>query len=172
MIIVLNTGAVMDTSWIRADEKIDGALLMWQGGMEGGTAAARILFGEENPSGKLPDTFAAALEDYPSTSSFHESHWFVEYSEDIYVGYRYFETIPGAAAKVVYPFGYGLSYTTFDQKVTGVSESPEAISFTVEVTNSGQTSQGTRRICKDKTALCRGTGNTHTHDRKKTDGGL
>ena len=137
VIIVLNTGAVMDTSWIRADEKIDGALLMWQGGMEGGTAAARILFGEENPSGKLPDTFAAALEDYPSTSSFHESHWFVEYSEDIYVGYRYFETIPGAAAKVVYPFGYGLSYTTFDQKVTGVSESPEAISFTVEVTNSG-----------------------------------
>ena len=138
VIVVLNTGGVVDTSWIRADEKIDGALLMWQGGMEGGTAAARILFGEENPSGKLPDTFAASLEDYPSTANFHESHWFVEYSEDIYVGYRYFETIPGAAAAVVYPFGYGLSYTTFDQKVTKISESPEAVSFTVEVTNSGQ----------------------------------
>ncbi|MFZ2228787.1 MAG: glycoside hydrolase family 3 N-terminal domain-containing protein, partial [Agathobacter rectalis] len=85
-----------------------------QGGMEGGLAAAELLVGDGNPSGKTVDTFAKSLDDYPSTYNFHESRDYVDYTDDIYVGYRYFETIPGAAEKVVYPFGYGLSYTTFD----------------------------------------------------------
>ena len=135
--VVLNTGGVMDTSWIRDDAKIGAALLMWQGGMDGGSAAARILYGEETPSGKLPDTFTASLEDYPSTARFHDSPWYVDYTEDIYVGYRYFETIPGAAQKVVYPFGYGLSYTTFSQKLTKMCEEDERLVFHVEVTNTG-----------------------------------
>ncbi len=75
-----------------------------------------------SPSGKLPDTFAARLEDYPSSYNFHESDFYVDYTDDIYVGYRYFETIPGALAKVNYPFGFGLSYTQFDWQVVSVSE--------------------------------------------------
>ena len=78
------------------------------------SAAAELLVGDGNPSGKTVDTFAKSLDDYPSTYNFHESRDYVDYTDDIYVGYRYFETIPGAAEKVVYPFGYGLSYTTFD----------------------------------------------------------
>ena len=136
-IVVLNTGGVMETAWIRDDSDIDAALLMWQGGMDGGYAAARILYGDENPSGHLPDTFAERLEDYPSTEHFHDSPWYVDYTEDIYVGYRYFETIPGEAGKVVYPFGYGLSYTSFDQKVVEFEEDDECIRFSVEVTNTG-----------------------------------
>ena len=77
-------------------------------------AAAELLVGDGNPSGKTVDTFAKSLDDYPSTYNFHESRDYVDYTDDIYVGYRYFETIPGAAEKVVYPFGYGLSYTSFD----------------------------------------------------------
>ena len=111
--VVLNVGGMVDTSWFKEDDRIPSVLMAWQGGMEGGLAAADILCGDVNPSGKLTDTFAASLEDYPSSANFHESRNYVEYTDDIYVGYRYFETIPGAAEKVNYPFGYGLSYTTF-----------------------------------------------------------
>ena len=105
---------MVDTSWFAYDDQIQSALLALQGGMEGGLAAAELLVGDGNPSGKTVDTFAKSLDDYPSTYNFHESRDYVDYTDDIYVGYRYFETIPGAAEKVVYPFGYGLSYTTFD----------------------------------------------------------
>lgn len=105
---------MVDTSWFAYDDQIQSALLALQGGMEGGLAAAELLVGDGNPSGKTVDTFAKSLNDYPSTYNFHESRDYVDYTDDIYVGYRYFETIPGAAEKVVYPFGYGLSYTTFD----------------------------------------------------------
>jgi hypothetical protein len=81
--------------------------------MEGGLAEADILTGDVNPCGHLADTFAKTLEDYPSTAGFHESADYVNYTEDIYVGYRYFETIPGAKDRVSYPFGYGLSYSEF-----------------------------------------------------------
>ena len=94
-------------------------LLAWQAGIEGGLAVADILCGDVNPSGKLVDTFAGSFDDYPSSANFNESEDYVEYTEDIYVGYRYFETIPGAAEKVNYPFGYGLSYTSF--AIEGVS---------------------------------------------------
>ena len=76
------------------DNQIQSALLALQGGMEGGLAAAELLVGDGNPSGKTVDTFAKSLDDYPSTYNFHESRNYVDYTDDIYVGYRYFETIP------------------------------------------------------------------------------
>ena len=91
--VVLNVGGMVDTSWFADDDRISSVMLGWQGGMEGGMAMADILLGLESPSGKLPDTFAAALEDYPSTDTFHVSPDYVEYTEDIYVGYRYFVTM-------------------------------------------------------------------------------
>ena len=113
VIVVLNVGGVFDTSFFRDDPRIQAALMAWQAGLEGGLAEAELLLGVANPSGKLADTFAATLEDYPSSPNFYESDDFVNYEDDIFVGYRYFETIPGAAEKVNYPFGFGLSYTTF-----------------------------------------------------------
>ena len=126
VIVVMNVGGVVDTTWFKDNEKISSVLMAWQGGIEGGLAAAKILLGKENPSGKLADTFAAKLEDYPSTDGFHEDDEYVDYTEDIYVGYRYFETIPGAAKKVNYPFGFGLSYTTF------ILENQKAEAFTLK----------------------------------------
>lgn len=138
VIVLLNVGGVVDTSWFNSDDRIQSALLTLQGGMEGGLAAAELLLGEETPSGKLTDTFAAELEDYPSTENFHESRDYVDYTDDIYVGYRYFETIPGAAQKVCYPFGYGLSYTTFDVRTVSVTNDNERITVTASVTNTGR----------------------------------
>ena len=135
--VVLNIGGVIDVSWAKEDEKISSVLVAWQGGMEGGLAAAELLTGKENPSGKLVDTFAAKVDDYPSTENFHESVEYVDYTEDVYVGYRYFETIPGAAQKVCYPFGYGLSYTTFDVVTEKACEKEDTIRVTVRVTNIG-----------------------------------
>ncbi len=137
VIILLNVGGMVDTSWIKGDTAIGAALLAWQGGMEGGLAAANILFGRVNPSGKLPDTFAARLEDYPSTEHFHDSPDYVDYTEDIYVGYRYFETIPGMQDAIVYPFGYGLSYTDFDITVRNAQLKDGTIHVNVCVRNAG-----------------------------------
>ncbi len=78
------------------------------------------------------------LEDYPSSYNFHESQDYVDYTDDIYVGYRYFETIPGADKKVVYPFGYGLSYTTFKWELERVDEAEDGtLTVRAEVTNTG-----------------------------------
>ena len=136
--VVLNVGGMVDTQWFFADEKIQSVLMAWQGGMEGGRAAAELLCGIGCPSGKLSDTFAKHLEDYPSTEGFHESVNYVDYTEDIYVGYRYFETLPGAAEKVNYPFGYGLSYTTFDWTVVSAKENDGQIKVQVRVANTGE----------------------------------
>lgn len=137
IVVVLNVGGVVDTEWFREDDAIPAVLLAWQGGMEGGLAAAELLCGKANPSGKLPDTFAKRLEDYPSTKNFHESPYYVDYTEDIYVGYRYFETIPGAAEKVSFPFGYGLSYSSFAICPQEAKETEEKICITATVTNTG-----------------------------------
>jgi beta-glucosidase len=137
VIVVLNVGGMVDTSWFVKDDSIQSVLMAWQGGMEGGRAAAELLMGIGNPSGKLSDTFAKSLEDYPSSYNFHESEDYVDYTEDIYVGYRYFETIPGAFDKVNYPFGYGLSYSSFEWKVLSVTEENGRISVCVQVTNAG-----------------------------------
>lgn len=136
--VVLNVGGMLDTSWFKEDEKISAVLLAWQGGIEGGLAAADILCGDVNPSGKLTDTFAGTLEDYPSSESFHESLDYVNYEEDVYVGYRYFESFPQAKEKVIYPFGYGLSYTTFEISVKDLKVEKDKVSVKAEVTNLGK----------------------------------
>lgn len=136
--VVLNIGGMMDTSWFKRDDRIGAVLMAWQGGIEGGLAAADILCGDVNPSGKLTDTFAASLEDYPSTEGFHESLDYVNYEEDIYVGYRYFETIPQAREKVVYPFGFGLSYTDFEIHTRKTALDLDRVKVQVEVANVGK----------------------------------
>lgn len=138
-VVVLNIGGVMDTAWFKEDDTLSAVLIAWQGGMEGGLAAAEILCGKASPSGKLPDTFAERLEDYPSTENFHESADYVDYTEDIYVGYRYFETIPEADSKVCYPFGFGLSYTQFEIVPKKTVMEDDIIRITVQVTNIGKT---------------------------------
>lgn len=135
--VVLNVGGMVDTSWFAEHDEISSVMLAWQGGMEGGLAMADILLGMESPSGKLPDTFAAGLDDYPSTENFHESPNYVEYTEDIYVGYRYFETMEKARGRVNFPFGYGLSYTTFEIGTLWAGEKDGQISIGVQVKNTG-----------------------------------
>ena len=137
VIVVLNVGGVFDTTWFKDDPGIDAALMAWQAGLEGGAAEAELLLGLDNPSGKLADTFAATLEDYPSSSNFYESDDFVNYEDDIYVGYRYFETIPGAAEKVNYPFGYGLSYTRFEIDGVELGVEGDLVTAQARVTNAG-----------------------------------
>ena len=103
VILVINSGNVIDLSWTE-NYAFSAILFAWQGGMESGNAIADVLMGDVNPSAKLPDTIARHYEDYPSAKQFgHEEY--VEYVEDIYVGYRYFETFH--PEKVIYPFGYG-----------------------------------------------------------------
>ncbi|SEL00389.1 beta-glucosidase [Butyrivibrio sp. ob235] len=137
-VIVLNIGGMFDVSWIKDSKDIDAALIAWQGGMEGGLATAELLCGLGNPSGKLADTFARNLSDYPGTEHFHDSDDYVEYEEDIYVGYRYFETIKDASDKVIYPFGYGLSYTDFSVSRVKIREDDGIITVKANVTNNGQ----------------------------------
>ena len=137
VIVVLNIGGVIDTLWCKEDEQIGAVLNMWQGGMEGAQAAAEILLGLVSPCGKLVDTFAKDINSYPSGPGYHESVEYVEYIEDVYVGYRYFETIQGAKEEVCYPFGFGLSYTKFDIETLEVIESEDKVKFQVKVTNTG-----------------------------------
>ena len=136
--VVLNTGGMMDTLWFKDNAKIQSALLSWQAGIEGGLATADILCGDACPSGRLTDTFAVNFAAYPSSDTFNESEDYVTYNEDIFVGYRYFETIPGAAEKVCYPFGYGLSYTTFTITDAAACEKDGSITVTAKVTNTGE----------------------------------
>lgn len=137
VVVLLNVGAMIDTSWFAYNDKIQSAVMLWQGGMEGGLAAADILTGEVNPSGKLVDTCAKTFEDYPTSEGFHESEDYVKYTDDIFVGYRYFETVPGKQDHVVYPFGYGLSYTTFAYSNINAYCDKKNILITLSVTNTG-----------------------------------
>ncbi|MCR5273608.1 MAG: glycoside hydrolase family 3 C-terminal domain-containing protein [Lachnospiraceae bacterium] len=137
VVVVLNVGGMFDTTFFKDDKAVSSVLLGWQAGMEGGLAEADILVGDVNPSGKLTDTFAASLEDYPSSYNFHESPDYCDYTDDIYVGYRYFETIPGASKKVNYPFGYGLSYTDFDITIEKTSVHERKAEIIAKVKNTG-----------------------------------
>ena len=137
VVLVLNVGAAVDVSWFKDDGRVGAALLAWQGGMEGGTAAAELLTGRACPCGRLPDTFARDVADWPSNAGFYASPHYVEYTEDIYVGYRYFETLPGAAEKVCYPFGYGLSYTQFTIEPVSAGAAEGHIRVSARVTNVG-----------------------------------
>ncbi len=110
LVVLLNVCGVIDCSEINANSP-DAVLMLWTGGMLGASAAAKVLSGEVNPSGRLPDTMAVSREAYPASSNFGNPGQNI-YKEDIYVGYRYFNTFAGD--DIIYPFGYGLSYTEFD----------------------------------------------------------
>lgn len=128
-VLVLNVGSVMDMSFLE-DFSFGAVLLAWQGGMESGNAVADLLCGRETPGGRLTDTITRRYEDHPSYRCFGNRKA-NEYREDIYVGYRWFETF--CPEKVRYPFGYGLSYTTFQMETVRVSK----LSYRVTVTNTG-----------------------------------
>ncbi len=135
--VVLNVSNIIDLKWIEDEQfrgHIKSVVIVWQGGMEGGNAVVDILSGKEIPSGKLPDTIAQSIEDYPSTENFGDPLNNL-YKEDIYVGYRYFETFK--PEKVIYEFGFGLSYTTFAIETVSAKAEGDRISLEVKVTNTG-----------------------------------
>ena len=121
LILVLNCGSVMDLS-ILDEISMDAVLFCGQGGTEGGNALADILTGKISPSGHLTDTWARNYEDYPCANTFSHRNGDLEneeYTEGIYVGYRWFDQY---GIQPRYPFGHGLSYTSFDHQVNSVSE--------------------------------------------------
>ncbi|MFA0964457.1 glycoside hydrolase family 3 C-terminal domain-containing protein [Roseivirga sp. BDSF3-8] len=138
VVVILNVGGVIETaSW---KDKVDAILLAWQPGQEGGNSVADVLSGEVNPSGKLPMTFPVDYNHHASAA-----YWLgepahdpkeVSYIEDIYVGYRYFNTFD---IPVSYPFGYGQSYTTFAYTDPELSNKvfDDKLEVTVTVTNTG-----------------------------------
>ena len=117
------------------NDRLRGIIYAWQGGMESGNAIADVLYGKVNPSGKLTDTIAIKYEDYPSAKHFGNKLFNV-YVEDIFVGYRYFETF--AKEKALFPFGYGLSYTNFDIELLDFKADKEKMTAKVQVTNIGK----------------------------------
>ena len=129
-VLVLNIGSLIDFSFLEEFlPRLGAVLIVWQGGMESGNAVADLLCGKATPSGRLTDTVARTYADYPSASCFGNRDA-NRYEEDIYVGYRWFETF--AKDKVLFPFGYGLSYTAFE---TGFVQ--EGLSWITTVTNTG-----------------------------------
>ena len=133
MIVLLNTGNIMDMSFMD-QYRPDAVMYVWQGGMIGGLGTVDVLTGKVCPSGRLSDMIAAQMSDYPADPYFGglEQNLYVE---DIYVGYRYFESV--AKSKVLYPFGFGLSYTTFSMEADGFSYAENQVSFVMKVTNTG-----------------------------------
>lgn len=145
MVVLLNVGGLIDMSFVDIYQP-EAVMYVWQGGMVGGLGIADVLLGKKAPSGHLTDTIAYHIEDYPSDKNFGgEDRNF--YQEDIYVGYRYFETF--GKEKVRYPFGYGLSYTDFtygatditllqDKVIEGNWPGIQKVSLTLSVTNTGE----------------------------------
>ncbi len=133
VVVVVNAGNIIDMAWVE-QHKPNAVLYAWQGGCEGGNGVADVLTGRVNPSGKLSDTIAYELSDYPSDSNFGGVIDNI-YAEDIYVGYRYFETF--AKERVQYPFGYGLSYTSFEYSVVSSNVSENCVTLEVKVINTG-----------------------------------
>lgn len=134
-VVIVDAGNVMDLSWLAGyGDRIGGVLYAWQGGMEGARAVASVLSGEVPPSGKLTDTIAWSYDDYPSSANFGDPDVNV-YAEDIFVGYRYFETF--APEKVQFPFGFGLGYTRFALTVADTAADAEGIRVAVDVRNTG-----------------------------------
>ncbi|MDD6328417.1 MAG: glycoside hydrolase family 3 C-terminal domain-containing protein [Lachnospiraceae bacterium] len=144
MVVLLNVGGVIDMAFVD-DIHPDAVIYGWQGGMVGGDGVADVLTGKVSPSGKLPDTIAYELADYPAYAYFGDRERNF-YCEDIYVGYRYFETF--AKECVRYPFGYGLSYTSFLMNVTEASydDVSMTVHMSVTVTNTGATSG--KEVCQ------------------------
>lgn len=136
MVVLLNVGSLFDMSFVTryAPEAV---AYVWHGGMLGGYGVERVLTGKVSPSGKLPDTIAYTMEDYPSYVNFGSTERNF-YAEDIYVGYRYFETF--AKERVMYPFGFGLSYTEFVMQTRTAQATKESVVLEVSVTNTGAVS--------------------------------
>ncbi|MBR6896866.1 MAG: glycoside hydrolase family 3 protein [Lachnospiraceae bacterium] len=137
--VIMNVSAVLDMTDIEAAEP-DAVLYAWQGGEMGGLGLADVLMGRVSPSGKLADTIVKRIEDAPAYPNFGQDINRDFYQEDIYVGYRYYETFdPGA---VLYPFGFGLSYTSFcieplEADFSDTERSGLSGTITVKVTNTG-----------------------------------
>ncbi|WP_298487154.1 glycoside hydrolase family 3 C-terminal domain-containing protein [uncultured Ruminococcus sp.] len=134
VVLLLNVGNIIDMTDINRIAP-DAVLYVWQGGMTGGKGTADVLTGKVSPSGKLPDTIAYKVSDYPSDANFGREKNRDIYAEDIYVGYRYFETF--AKEKVLYPFGFGLSYTAFEIKTEKAEITEGAVKLSVSVKNIG-----------------------------------
>lgn len=134
VVLLLNVGNIIDMTDINRIAP-DAVLYVWQGGMTGGKGTADVLTGNVSPSGKLPDTIAYKASDYPSDANFGREKNRDIYAEDIYVGYRYFETF--AKEKVLYPFGFGLSYTEFEIKTEKAEITEGAVKLFVSVKNIG-----------------------------------
>lgn len=134
VVLLLNVGNIIDMTDINRIAP-DAVLYVWQGGMTGGKGTADVLTGKISPSGKLPDTIAHKASDYPSDANFGREKNRDIYAEDIYVGYRYFETF--AKDKVLYPFGFGLSYTEFEIKTEKAEITEGAVKLSVSVKNIG-----------------------------------
>ena len=136
-VVLLNVGNIIDMKWVERYQPA-AVLYVWQGGQEGGNGVLDVLEGTVTPSGKLTDTIARDIADYPSTSNYGDEKRNV-YQEDIYVGYRYFETF--AKDKVLYPFGFGLSYTTFaveaKLETAGSADADTSAVISAQVTNTG-----------------------------------
>ena len=136
VVVLLNIGGIIDMSWEEEfGDKISSIIITWQGGMESGNAIADILCGKANPSGRLTNTIAKSIDAYPSDANFGDAK-VSNYEEDIFVGYRYFETF--AKDEVAYPFGFGLSYTDF--VIQHIDTQADADGFVVKakVTNVGE----------------------------------
>lgn len=134
VVLLLNVGNIIDMTDINRIAP-DAVLYVWQGGMTGGKGTADVLTGKVSPSGKLPDTIAYKASDYPSDANFGREKSRDIYAEDIYVGYRYFETF--AKEKVLYPFGFGLSYTAFEIKTVKAEITEGAVKLSASVKNIG-----------------------------------
>ena len=144
VIVILDVGAVVDSGWFKDDPRIRACLLAWQAGIEGGLAIADTVCGLSNPSGRLVDTFPDSFDAFPSSEHFNDSEEYVDYTEDIYVGYRFFESFPEQKVHVNYPFGYGMSYTDFSVacqtcRITAMENAPDRLLVFVRarVTNTG-----------------------------------
>ncbi len=133
-VVILNTGNIIDMTWVEKYQP-SAVMYVWQGGQEGGPGVADVLCGRVSPCGKLTDTIAANIEDYPSDKNFGHKDKCI-YAEDIYVGYRYFETF--AKDKVLYPFGFGLSYSSFCCKPVSLDWDSKAAVVRCSVENTGE----------------------------------
>ena len=129
VVVLLNIGNLIDLGWT-GESRFPAVLALWQGGMESGNAAADLLYGRVNPCGKLADTVARRYEDYPSAGNFGADEE-TRYEEDIYLGYRWFSTF--GPDQPLYPFGFGLSYTSF--RIDEVTQT--GLTVTARVTNTG-----------------------------------
>ncbi len=135
VIVVLNTCGPVSTKEYKHNDKVDAVIYATYGGGIAGEALTEIILGERYPSGKLQDTLAYDLMDYPGTEEFLTNHEYQNYTEDIFVGYRYFETF--APEKVAYPYGFGLGFTTFAVTKKAAALEKNTVKLTATVKNTG-----------------------------------